>query len=169
MTTIRFAAMPAADAEALWHGGTDAYGRLPETTISDGAGNPCRHCLANIDEGQALLVFAYRPFPELQPYAETGPVFLHQTPCRRYAAEEILPPVLAGSRDFIVRGYGDNDRIVYGTGAVTPTADIPTYAGALLERREIAYVHVRSARNNCFQCRIDKPKAPTHAETGAFI
>jgi hypothetical protein len=28
-------------------------------------------------------------------------------------------------------------------------------------------VHVRSARNNCFQCRIDKVKAPALAETGA--
>ena len=25
----------------------------------------------------------------------------------------------------------------------------------LLQRADIAYVHVRSARNNCFQCRID--------------
>lgn len=169
MTTIRFTAMPATDAKTLWQGGTDAYGRPPETMISDGPGHPCRHCLANIGAGEALLVFAYRPFPQLQPYAETGPVFLHKTPCRRYAAEDILPPVLAGSRDFIVRGYGDNDRIVYGTGAVTPTADIPAYATALLERPEIAYVHVRSARNNCYQCRIDKQKAPTFQETGAFI
>ena len=169
MSTIRFAAMPAADAEALWRGGTDAYGFPPETMISDGAGYPCRHCLANIDAGQALLVFAYRPFPELQPYAETGPVFLHATPCKRYAAEEILPPVLDGSRDFIVRGYGENDRIVYGTGAVKPTADIVTYADALLERPEIAYVHVRSARNNCYQCRIDTQKAPPRTEIGAFI
>ena len=169
MSTVRFAAMPIADAEALWHGGADAYGRLPETMISDGPGHPCRHCLVNIDAGEALLVFAYRPFPEVQPYAETGPIFLHKTPCKRYAAEEVLPPVLAGSRDFIVRGYGDNDRIVYGTGAVTATADIPAYAETLLQRPEIAYVHVRSARNNCYQCRIDTQKAPVHEEIGAFI
>jgi len=155
MTTIRFTAMPAEDAEALWQGGTDAYGRFPETMISDGPGHPCRHCLANIDAGEALVVFSYRPFADLQPYAETGPVFLHKTRCNRYATEEILPPVLAGTRDFIVRGYSDNDRIVYGTGAVTPTDDIPAYAETLLKRPEIAYVHVRSARNNCYQCRIN--------------
>lgn len=169
MSTIRFTAMPATEAEAFWNGGLDAYGHLPETIISDGPGHPCRHCLANIEAGEPLMVLAYRPFPAMQPYAETGPIFLHKTPCRRYAAEEVLPPVLAGSRDFIVRGYGNNDRIVYGTGAVSATADIPTYAATLLERPEIAYVHVRSARNNCFQCRIDKQKAPTSVELGAFI
>jgi hypothetical protein len=156
MSNIRFSAMPTADAQALWNGDADAYGRLPETMISDGSGNPCRHCLQNIDAGEPLLVFAYRPFPDLQPYAETGPIFLHKTPCRRHVAEEIVPPVIASSKDFIVRGYGENDRIVYGTGAVTLTSDIPAYAAKLLDRPDIAYVHVRSARNNCYQCRIDR-------------
>jgi hypothetical protein len=67
-----------------------------------------------------------------------------------------VPPVIASSKDFIVRGYGENDRIVYGTGAVTLTSDIPAYAAKLLDRPDIAYVHVRSARNNCYQCRIDR-------------
>jgi hypothetical protein len=169
MLTIHFTAMPAADAEAFWSGATDAYGHPPETMISDGPGHPCRHCLSNIDAGDALLVLAYRPFPATQPYAETGPIFLHKTPCKRYGAQEILTPVLGGSRDFIVRGYGDNHRIVYGTGAVTVIADITGYAATLLERPEIAYVHVRSARNNCYQCRIDRQTAPAQAETGAFI
>ncbi|MBD9454039.1 DUF1203 domain-containing protein [Rhizobium sp. RHZ02] len=155
MTDIRFSAMPTANAENLWNGGTDAYGFLPETMVSDGPGHPCRHCLKNIDAGEELLVFAYRPFPELQPYAETGPVFLHKEPCERYAAEEVLPPVLT-SPDFIVRGYNADNRIVYGTGAVTLTPDIRSYATQLLERPEVAYVHVRSARNNCYQCRIDR-------------
>jgi hypothetical protein len=155
MTDIRFSAMPTAEAENLCNGGTDAYGFVPETMVSDGPGYPCRHCLNNIDAAEELLVFAYRPFPELQPYAETGPVFLHKEPCGRYAAEEVLPPVLT-SPDFIVRGYNAENRIVYGTGAVTLTPDIRSYAAQLLERPEIAYVHVRSARNNCYQCRIDR-------------
>ncbi len=168
MSNIRFNAMPLADAEALWGGAADAYGFPPETMLSDGPGHPCRYCLENIEAGEELLVLAYRPFPELQPYAETGPIFLHKGPCQRYASEEVLPPVLSGSRDFIVRGYGENDRIVYGTGAVTAAGDIPAYAKNLLERPDVAYLHVRSARNNCYQCRIDSEKAPAHAEAGAL-
>lgn len=152
--TIHFEAMPTADAEALWNGGTDAYGFLPESRISDGPGHPCRHCLGNIDEGETVLILAYRPFPALQPYAETGPIFLHGKPCRRYQAEEIQPPVLETSRDYILRGYGPDDRIVYGTGAVILKDDLRRYAEGLLLRDDIAYVHVRSARNNCYQCRI---------------
>jgi hypothetical protein len=160
MTDILFHAMPTEDAENLWSVGTDAYGYLPETMISDGPGHPCRHCLANIDAGDELYVFAYRPFPALQPYAETGPVFMHKTPCRRYFAVEIQPPVLDTSSDFILRGYGANNRIVYGTGNVTLKQDIPDYAARLFERDDVSYIHVRSARNNCYQCRIDRRVGP---------
>lgn len=79
--------------------------------------------LDQIGAGEAMLVLAYRPFPSLQPYAETGPVFLHAEACDRYPLTDILPPML-DSPDYIVRGYGDDDRIVYGTGAVTATGEI---------------------------------------------
>ncbi|MEC8197925.1 MAG: DUF1203 domain-containing protein, partial [Pseudomonadota bacterium] len=50
------------------------------------------------------------------------------------------------------------ERIVYGTGQVTPTSDIAPYAETLLARADIAFVDVRSASNNCFLCRV-KPTA----------
>ncbi len=153
---ISFSAMPTQDASALWNGAPDAYGLKPETSISDGDGVPCRHCLQDIKKGEPYLIFAYRPFPDLQPYAETGPVFLHAKPCSRYQATEIQPPVLQASPDFILRGYGHNDRIVYGTGGVIAKEGIVARAEELLGRDDIAYVHVRSARNNCYQCRIEK-------------
>ena len=58
--------------------------------------------------------------------------------------------------DYIVRGYDHADRIVYGTGAVVPTNQICSRAHELLAREDIAYLHMRSARNNCYQCRIDR-------------
>jgi hypothetical protein len=156
MTAIIFTAIPTPDAEALWAGEPAAYGRSPERRMAAGDGYPCRHCLGFIAGGAAYLTLAYRPFPTLQPYAETGPIFIHAEPCPRYQASEILPPVLTESPDFILRGYGHDDRIVYGTGAVTVREKIEDRARELLESPEIAYVHVRSARNNCYQCRIDR-------------
>ena len=156
MTTIAFAAIPTIDAEALRAGAPDSYGLTPERRITRGGGYPCRHCLDFIGEGEPYLTLAYRPFPALQPYAETGPIFIHAEPCARYAASEILPPVLTESPDFILRGYGHDDRIVYGTGAVTLKEKVEERARELLGKPGIAYVHVRSARNNCYQCRIDR-------------
>lgn len=153
MTDLVFTAMPTEEAHGFRTGDCDAYGNLPEVAASPG-GMPCRHCLGQIDAGEQMLILAYRPFRSLQPYAETGPVFLHARACERYPRTDALPPVL-DSPDYIVRGYGADDRIVYGTGAVTPTDRIAARAAKLLKRPDVAYVHVRSARNNCYQCRID--------------
>jgi len=151
--SILFKALPTEAVRALQRGGPDAYGRTPEHGISDGDGVPCRHCMKNVAAGEGYLIVAYRPFPELQPYAETGPIFLHAAECECATEADALPEMLE-SNDYIVRGYGKDDRIVYGTGAVTPTGDIATRALKLFARDDIAYIHVRSARNNCYQCRI---------------
>ncbi|MBZ9794232.1 DUF1203 domain-containing protein [Mesorhizobium sp. ES1-4] len=152
---IQFTALPTENVRALQRGGPDAYGQTPERKVSDGDGMPCRHCLRNIAAGDAYLILAYRPFPNPQPYAETGPIFLHAEECERAADIEALPTILE-SPDYIVRGYGRDDRIVYGSGGVIPTEAITARSETLFEREDIAYVHVRSARNNCYQCRIER-------------
>jgi hypothetical protein len=154
--TIQFKALPTEDVRRLQHGGSDAYGFTPERKTSDGDGVPCRHCLRNVAAGDDYLILAYRPFPALQPYAETGPIFLHANECERAPEAEVLPELFAQTKDYIVRGYGADDRIVYGSGAVVPTQDIPARAESLLARSDIAYLHMRSARNNCYQCRIER-------------
>ena len=154
--TIRFKALPTEDVRRLQRGGPDAYGFTPERKTSDGDGVPCRHCLKNVAAGDDYLILAYRPFPALQPYAETGPIFLHADECERAPEAEALPELFAQTKDYIVRGYGADDRIVYGSGAVVPTLDIPARAETLLARPDIAYLHMRSARNNCYQCRIER-------------
>jgi hypothetical protein len=152
--TIRITPIPTETAARYRAGAPDAYGQPPERHVSDGPGNPCRHCLGFVPEGAGMLVLAHRPFPAPQPYAETGPIFLCAEPCPAWDGEG-LPPALAAP-DYIVRGYGTDDRIVYGTGGVVPTGAILVRAEALLVDPRIAYVHVRSARNNCYQCRIDR-------------
>lgn len=152
--TIRFSPLPTEAVRALQAGGLDAYGMRPELRVSDGSGVPCRHCLLKVAEGHDYLIVAHRPFPALQPYAETGPIFLCAEPCEAGGGEAV--PRMLTSSQYIVRGYGSDDRIVYGTGGVVATAAIPARAEELLARADIAYVHVRSAANNCYQVRIDR-------------
>ncbi|MCK4869033.1 MAG: DUF1203 domain-containing protein, partial [Alphaproteobacteria bacterium] len=84
MTNQRFIAMPSETARGFREGGPDAHDQPPERHVSDGSGVPCRHCLADVTEGEPFLILAWRPFPGPQPYAETGPVFLHAVGCERH-------------------------------------------------------------------------------------
>ena len=156
---LKFTGMTTEEAKKLWEGGTDAHGNLPERAVSDGKGNPCRHCLQMIEEGAEFLVFSHRPFSQCQPYAEQGPVFLHAEPCEAFDPEphsnQDLPPVLEDSPRYLLRGYDENERIVYGSGTITETNQIRETSDQLLKQERITFVHVRSATNNCWQARID--------------
>ncbi|WP_317851180.1 DUF1203 domain-containing protein [Oricola cellulosilytica] len=112
--------------------------------------------MENIAAGEEYLILAHRPFPEAQPYAETGPIFLHRRECEAAAPSGDLPQILRQSEEYILRGYGADQRIRYGSGKVVSRAQMISYATALLGDPETAFVHVRSASNNCYQARIER-------------
>ena len=102
-----------------------------------------------------MLVLAYRPFTDLHPYAETGPIFLCADACEAPAPSADLPGILT-SESYLLRGYDAEELIVYGSGRVIPTEGLAARARALFEDPRIAYLHLRSASNNCFQVRVER-------------
>ena len=103
---IKFIAMPTEEARASQAGALDANGQAPERHISDGDGVPCRHCQRDVAAGEPYLILAYRPFPEPQPYAEVGPIFLHEEPCERYPSTDATPRMfMKPGRRYLLKGY----------------------------------------------------------------
>ena len=152
---IRFVALETDMVRRLQAGGADANGQVPERRVAQADGLPCRHCLAMINKGEDFLTLAHRPFPAPQPYAELGPIFLHASACERGGGSDRIPAFLDSPR-YMVRGYGADDRIVYGTGTIAATPEIPAAAHHMFENRAVRYIHVRSSSNNCYHCRIDR-------------
>ena len=142
-------------ARGLRAGGPDANGMTAERGQSDGAANPCRCCLNHVTAGAEMLICAHRPFETVQPYAELGPIFLCAEDCAGYRGPD-LPQVLTTSPDYLIKGYSPDERIVYGTGQVTPQADLVAYVAMLLARADIGFVDIRSARNNCWMARVTR-------------
>ncbi|MDU8943146.1 DUF1203 domain-containing protein [Ovoidimarina sediminis] len=150
---VTFEALPSDVVREIRQTGRDSYGAPVERHVSDGSAYPCRHCLGATPKGETYLILAHRPFSSAHPYAETGPIFLCEADCARAAPSGEVPPILEAP-DYIVRGYSAEERIVYGTGGVVPTPRIAARAAEILADPAIAFVDVRSARNNCFQCRV---------------
>lgn len=154
MTTLQVQGIPTDHVDRLRRGGPDANGQPALVRVAEGLANPCRHCLGLIAEGERKLVLAYRPFEAPQPYAETGPIFLHADPCEHYDTDA-LPAWFAFLDPAIVRGYDVDHWIRYDTGTVVAGPEIDATCRAILADPTIAYVHVRS-KYNCFQCRVDR-------------
>ncbi len=151
--SIHFTGLPTDSVDTVRRTGRDSYGLPVERHRSDGDVWPCRHCLGDIPEGEDYLILAHRPFRQTHAYAETGPIFLCATDCAPATPSAVVPEILR-SPSYLVRGYSAQERIVYGTGRVVATREIPAYAEQLLGDADIAFVDVRSAANNCYQCRI---------------
>ena len=152
--SIYFHAMSTQEVRKFQQGELDANGQSPEQSVSDGLGNPCRHCLMDIPADEPMLVLAYRPFKSVQPYAEVGPIFLCGKQCTQYQDTNLPPSVITTRERVLIRGYGHDDRIVGGTGQVIDTCNIQKAASEMFQHHDLAYVHVRSASNNCFQCEL---------------
>lgn len=154
--TPRYIPVDTTWARAIRNGAPDANGLPAERACSDGGGNPCRHCLHDIPAGEEMLILALRPFAELQPYAETGPVFLCARDCGAWQGDGAPPVLTRKGEDRLVKGYDRRDRIVYGLGRIVPTPDLDDQVAAVLADSRVAYVHIRSSTNNCFTCRVER-------------
>ncbi len=152
---VRFVALDTSDVRRLQSGGADINGHTPERVTHPASTVPCRHCLGQVEKGDPFLILAYRPFPEAQPYAEQGPIFLHADACERGGGDDKVPAMF-GSPEYIMRGYNSHDRIVYGSGRIVPTARMTDVAEEMFADPQIRYIHVRSSTNNCYHCRIDR-------------
>lgn len=152
---MRVRGIPTEHFEYFRQGGADANAQAPVIARAEGGANPCRHCLQLIGDGELKLVLCYRPFEGApQPYAETGPIFLHQSACQRYEGDD-LPAWFAFMDPAAIRGYGANDWIRYETGRVVSGRELGQAAESILQDANVAYVHVRS-KFGCFQCRVDR-------------
>ena len=151
-----FSPIPTDIARTLQSSGPDFYGQAAEQTISDGEGNPCRHCLKHTPKGDPMLIMSYRPFPDDQPYAEVGPIFLCGNLCEAAEPSGELPEILRTSPDYLIKGYTADHRIKYGTGNIVTPEQIIAVCTRIFVDENVAYIHVRSARNNCYQCRVSR-------------
>ncbi len=140
-------------------GGPDANGQPAERAISDGKGKPCRCCLNTVPAGEEMLILSARPFPKPQPYAEQGPIFFCAKDCTPWTGTGV-PPILETSTHYLLKAYSVDDRIIYGTGQITPKTEVEPYANTLFARDDVAYIDVRSAVNNCFLTRMPRDDSP---------
>ena len=106
--------------------------------------------------GDGYLLLAHRPFADTRPYAKVGPIFIHNKDCHHFDNLSQVPKMFSARNQMIIRGYDVQNRIVKDTGQLIETKSIQVAAKHLLRNIQISYLHVRSASNNYFQCRIER-------------
>jgi len=127
-------------------------GRISSVRWLDGGRHQCRHCLTLSAPDEPVLLASYSPFATDQPYAERGPVFVHERQCARYPAAGPYPAEFP-KKGAVLRAYDAGEMPL--DAAVVGDAGIETVIARQLADPRTAFLHARNVAEGCFMFRID--------------
>jgi hypothetical protein len=119
----------------------------------DSSRHQCRACLHLTEPGEGFILLAYSPFTSDQPYAEVGPIFIHERECRPYDVTLEYPAEFPREA-VVLRAYTDRDEIA--DAVFVGNAPVEDVIARMLEKPEVAYLHARNSTYGCFMFRIDR-------------
>src|SRR5207302_3056260 len=102
MRTFNFRAIPLKTevAESARRAAKSCASDHRAVAVDSPRGYPCRHCLRWAKPGERVILFPFAAIPPGHPYSETGPIFVHEQPCERYAATGEYPSDFRSGRVF---------------------------------------------------------------------
>lgn len=149
MTELRVTAIDPSRLAAVRAAGKDEHGNEFRPYGALGW-EPLRCCLRVAGEGERIALISYAAFTAQSPWAEVGPVYVHADDCGGYPDSSQLPAELR-TGPHILRSYHADETLDYDDIEYVPGGqDIEPMLRELVERPNVALVHVRAARTQCF-------------------
>ena len=99
-----------------------------------------------------MVLFPFFSIPSGHPYSESGPIFVHEDRCQRYAAINEYPAEFRSGRVF--RAYNSTFDMIdaqLGNGS-----EPETVVEKLLQNPETAFVDARSVSRGCYTFRMER-------------
>jgi hypothetical protein len=151
-THFQIVPLPHEVAQAARHSRLDSFGNAL-SVLRDGKAHQCRFCLQMSLAHEGVILLAYRPFASNQPYAEVGPIFVHEQDCDAYQDVSAYPSGFP-RKAVVLRAYNDRDQIV-GAQAVRDRR-VEDVIAEMFADQKTAYLHARNLGYGCYMFRIDR-------------
>ena len=157
--TFRISPLPMDFASRIRHDMKDVFGHAL-TVRRDASRHQCRACLRLTEPAEGCILLSYAPFASDQPYAEVGPIFIHERDCR-FEGDADAYPVEFPRADAVLRAYNAGDEIE--DAELVGNRPVEDVIARLFENPRVAYLHARNSAYGCFMFRIDRetPAEPT--------
>ena len=152
MKTLNFQIVPLATevADAARRAAAAGAADHAVITADSPARFPCRHCLRWAQPGERVIVFPYSSIPPGHFYSETGPIFVHADPCKRYSATNEYPAEFRKGR--VMRAYNSKLDII--DAEIANGSEPEAVVEKLMKNPETAFVDARSVTHGCYTFRI---------------
>ena len=146
--TMTVHALDPARLDAVREAGVDEFGSPVAPFAASGDGEPLRCCLRFARAGEAIALISWAPFTDVSPWREVGPVYVHAEGCEGYS-EPCLPGDLRRGQ-LLLRTYHADGSMDYEHNTVVMDEDVEPLLDQLLAEPDVALVHVRTLRPQCF-------------------
>ena len=130
----------------------DAFGHALSVRC-DSSPHQCRACLRLTEPGEGCILLSYSPFTSDQPYAEVGPIFIHERECRPYEDTREYPPEFPREA-VVLRAYDERDEIE--DAEYVGNRPVDQAIAYLFGNARVSYLHARNSTYGCFMFRIDR-------------
>ena len=121
--------------------------------VDSPTGYPCRHCLQWAKPGEEVVLFPFQSIPAGYPYAESGPIFVHTTPCTAYSATDQYPLDFRSHR--VLRAYNAGNEMI--DAVVVETEEPEAVIEKMLGDPQTAFLQARSVTRGCYTFKIERP------------
>jgi hypothetical protein len=146
-TALRFLPIPTDVADEARRTRRDRFGH--ELKLYRGQ-EPCRVCLKISESPEDFILLSYQPLPDRNPYAEIGPIFIHERECTPHDSDAF--PEDFRPRSLVLRAYDSNGAIVDAT--VTAPGEAERVSMEFFENADVEELHVRHTSYTCFDFKI---------------
>ena len=120
----------------------------------DTSGFPCRVSLAEPELGEELLLVPFEHHAVNTPYRGTGAIWVRRVARAQLTVDRV--PELLATRLLSLRGYDDEGMM--SIAEVVDGRELAPHLERMLDRRDVAYIHVHYAKPGCFACRVTRPR-----------
>lgn len=149
MTTI-FSGIDLAELNRVLSVGIDHGDNPVEPYLDTVGGWPLRCCLSYSEPEAQIALLAWSPFAWKGVYAETGPIFVHATPCAGPETVSALPAKL-DAHPMVLRPYTHDHRIAYHRVQQVPAGEsLAAHTAELLKHDDVEFVHGRNVTGGCY-------------------
>ncbi len=113
---------------------------------------PCRHCLRWAEPGERVILFPYSSIPSGRPYAESGPIFVHEEACARYDRSTEYPAAFRQHR--VLRAYNESNDMI--DAVVLGEREPETVVAELFKNPAARFLQARSVTRGCLTFAIER-------------
>lgn len=150
MSELEILPIPPERLAAMRVDGHDDHGNPWRRYEGDIAGSPLRCCLSRARADDEIVLIAYSPAAVPGPYAEVGPVFVHERQCAGYRSTHRYPVGYRGSRQVLRCYRADGTQNYDANELIGADDDVEAALVRLLARPDVDVVHVRNVLAGCF-------------------